>query len=96
MIPTPAVGYLGAGFFVAGFSVLRRVLGMKAGQSKLKRVLGIIAIFAFIGFFIKNFETLMAILNHPGEFINAFLDDPIGFTVYMFFALFLGVDSGGA
>ena len=69
---------------------------MKAGQSKLKRVLGIIAIVAFIGFFIKNFETLMAIVNHPGEFINAFLDDPIGFTVYMFFALFLGVNVGGA
>ena len=69
---------------------------MKPGQSKLKRVLGIVAIVAFIGFFIKNFEFFMAIMNHPGEFINAFLDDPIGFTVYMFFALFLGVNVGGA
>ena len=68
---------------------------MKAGQSKLKRVLGIIAIVAFIGFFIKNFEFFMAILSHPGEFINALLDDPIGFTVYMFYGLFLGVDSSG-
>ena len=68
---------------------------MKAGQSKLKRVLGIIAIVAFIGFFIKNFEEIMYMVSHPGEVVSAFLDDPIGFTVYMFYGLFLGVDISG-
>ena len=81
---------------MAGFSVLWRVLGMKAGQSKLLRVLGIIGIVAFIGFFIKNFEDIMYMLSHPGEVVSAFLDDPIGFTVYMFFGLFLGINVGGA
>ena len=67
---------------------------MTSGQSKLNRVLGIIAIVAFIGFFIKNYETLMAMMNDPVGVINAFLDDPIGFTVYMFCGLFLGINVG--
>ena len=68
---------------------------MTSGQSKLKRVLGIIAIVAFIGFFIKNFEEIMYMVSHPGEVVSAFLDDPIGFTMYMFYGLFLGVDISG-
>ena len=67
---------------------------MKAGPSMLKRVLGIIAIVAFIGFFIKNFEEIMYMVSHPGEVVSAFLDDPIGFTVYMFCGLFLGINVG--
>ena len=68
---------------------------MKAGQSKSRRVLGIVLIVAFIGFFIKNFEEIMYMVSHPGEVVSAFLDDPIGFTVYMFYGLFLGVDISG-
>ena len=61
----------------------------------MKRVLGIIAIVAFIGFFIKNFEEIMYMVSHPREVVSAFLEDPIGFTVYMFYGLFLGVDISG-
>ena len=68
---------------------------MKAGQSKSRRVLGIVLIVAFIGFFIKNFEEIIYMVSHPGEVVSAFLDDPIGFTVYMFYGLFLGVDISG-
>ena len=68
---------------------------MKAGQSKSRRVLGIVLIVAFIGFFIKNFEEIMYMVTHPGEVVSAFLDDPIGFTMYMFYGLFLGVDISG-
>ena len=60
------------------------------------RVLCIVGIVAFIGFFIKNFEDIIYMVNHPGEVVSAFLDDPIGFTVYMFFGLFLGINVGGA
>ena len=69
---------------------------MRAGQSKSRRVLGIVLIVALIGFFIKNFEEIMYMVSHPGEVVSAFLDDPIGFTVYMFFGLFLGINVGGA
>ena len=68
---------------------------MKAGQSKSRRVLGIVLIVALIGFFIKHFEEIMYMVSHPGEVVSAFLDDPIGFTVYMFYGLFLGVDISG-
>ena len=41
---------------MAGFGVLWRVLGMKAGHSKSMRVLGIVGIVAFVGFFIMRYE----------------------------------------
>jgi len=69
---------------------------MKAGLSKLIPVLGILAIVSFIGFFIKNFEVLMAMMNDPASVSNAFLDDPIGFTMYMIAVLFFGFDGSGA
>ena len=81
---------------MAGFGVLCRFRFMRAGQSKSRRVLGIVLIVALIGFFIKNFEEIMYMVSHPGEVVSAFLDDPIGFTVYMFFGLFLGINVGGA
>ena len=74
-------------FFVAGLGVLWRVLGMKAGQSKSMRVLGIIGIVAFIGFFLKNFEFFMAIMDHPEDFINAFSDHPIETTLIVIASL---------
>ncbi len=62
---------------MAGFGVLWRVLGMKAGQSKLKRVLGIVGIVAFVGFFIMRYEIFVEIINNPGDFIILFLNHPI-------------------
>ena len=69
---------------------------IKAGQSKLKQVLEIIWIVAFIVFFIKKFEAFVYIVIHPGEVIDVFLHDPVELTVYMFYGLLLGIDIGGA
>ena len=80
---------------MARFDVLWRVLSMKADQSKLLRVLGIIGIVAFIGFFIMRSETFVIIMDDPRGVINDFLDNPIEFTVHLI-AWLLGIRVGGA
>ena len=94
-IPAPAVGYSGAGFFLAGFVVLWRLMYMEAGQSKLLRVLGIVGIVAFIGLLIMRYEMFVMIMNDPKGLLDDFLDNPIEFTVYTIFWL-LGFSVGGA
>ena len=81
---------------MAGFWVLRRVLGMEAGQSKLLRVLGIVGIVAFIGFFILRYQQILLIMQNPGDFMYAFVNDPIEFTYLMILWLLLGGPVGGA
>ena len=68
---------------------------MKPGQSKLKRVLGIVAIVAFIGFFIIRYQMFVMIMNDPKGLLDDFLDNPIEFTVYTILWL-LGFSVGGA
>ena len=72
---------------MAEFIVLWCVLCMKAGQGQSMRVLGIIGIVAFIGFFFKNFGFFMAIMDHPEDFINAFLDHTIETTLIVIASL---------
>ena len=64
------------------------MFGIKAGQSKLMRVLGIIGIVAFAVVFIKNFEAFVYMVIPPGKVIDAFLHAPVEFTVYMFYGYF--------
>ncbi len=60
----PAVGYSGAGFFMAGFIVLWRVLGMKAGHSKSMRILGIVGILEILKILgILKIQRLLRILR---------------------------------
>ena len=68
---------------------------MEAGQSKSRRVLGIVLIVAFIGFFIMRYEMFVMIVNDPRGVLNDFLDNPIEFTVYTILWL-LGFSVGGA
>ena len=68
---------------------------MKAGQSKLLRVLGIVGIVAFIGLFIMRYEMFVMIMNDPKGLLDDFLDKPIEFTVYTILWL-LGFSVGGA
>ena len=49
---------------------------MEAGQSKSRRVLGIVLIVAFIGFFIMRYEMFVMIVNDPRGVLNDFLDNP--------------------
>ena len=69
---------------------------MKAGQSKLLRVLGIVGIVAFIGLFIIRYEMFVDIMNNPGNFVDGFLDDPLGFTVLVILYLLTGGPVAGA
>ena len=69
---------------------------MEAGQSKLLRVLGIVGIVAFIGFFILRYQQILLIMQNPGDFMDAFLHDPIEFTYLMILWLLLGGPVGGA
>ena len=69
---------------------------MKAGQSKLLRVLGIVGIVAFIGFFIMRYGQIVLIMHNPGDFMDAFLDDPIEFTYSFILWFLLGGPVGGA
>ena len=81
---------------MAEFIVLWRVLCMKAGQGKSMRVLGIIGIVAFIGFFIMRYEMFVDIMNNPGNFVDGFLDDPLEFTVLVILYLLTGGPIAGA
>ena len=81
---------------MAGLGVLWRMLGMKAGQSKSMRVLGIIGIVAFIGLFIMRYEMFLDIMNNPGNFVDGFLDDPLEFTVLVILYLLTGGPVAGA
>ena len=78
---------------MAGFGVLWRVLGMKAGHSKSMRVLGIVGIVAFVGFFIMRYEIFVEIINNPGNFIILFLNHPIQTTLKVLTDL-IGLDPG--
>ena len=69
---------------------------MEAGQSKLLRVLGIVGIVAFIGFFILRYQQILLIMQNPGDFMYAFVNDPIEFTYLMILWLLLGGPVGGA
>ena len=68
---------------------------MKPGQSKLKRALGIVAIVAFIGFFIMRYEMFVMVVNDPVGVVNGFLDHPVEFTLYKILRL-LGFILGAA
>ena len=68
---------------------------MEAGQSKSRRILRIVLIVAFIGFFIMRYEMFVMIVNDPRGVLNDFLDNPIEFTVYTILWL-LGFSVGGA
>ena len=69
---------------------------MKAGQSKLLRVLGIVGIVAFIGLFIMRYEMFVDIMNNPGNFVDGFLNDPLEFTVLVILYLLTGGPVAGA
>ena len=69
---------------------------MRAGQSKSMRVLGIVGIVAFIGFFILRYQQILLIMQNPGDFMYAFVNDPIEFTYLMILWLLLGGPVGGA
>ena len=49
---------------------------MKPGQSKLKRVLGIVAIVAFIAFCIIRYEMFVMIMNDPKGLLMIFWTIP--------------------
>ena len=66
---------------------------MKAGHSKLMRVLGIVGIVAFVGFFIMRYEIFVEIINNPGNFIILFLNHPIQTTLKVLTVL-IGLDPG--
>ena len=78
---------------MARFGVLWRVLGMKAGHSKSMRVLGIVGIVAFVGFFIMRYEIFVEIINNPGDFIILFLNHPIETTLILIASL-IGLEPG--
>ena len=61
---------------------------MKAGHSKSMRILGIVGIVAFVGFFIMRYEIFVEIMNNPGDFIDGFVNNPIEFTFLMILWLF--------
>ena len=68
---------------------------MKPGQSKLKWVLGIVAIVAFIGCFIMGYESFVMVVNDPVGVMNGFLENPVEFTLYTILWL-LGFSLGAA
>ena len=52
------------------------------------RILGIVGIVAFVGFFIMRYEIFVEIMNNPGDFIDGFVNNPIEFTFLMILWLF--------
>ena len=86
---------------MAGFSVLRRVLGMKAGQSKSMRVLeivgiyalrvlGIVGIIAFIGFCMMRYEIFVEIWNNPRDLLGYSTNDTSELILYCILYLLIG------